>query len=220
MTTSGEPGNDVPALRASHQDRDRVIEALRVAAGDGRLTMDELDQRIELATAALTYAELAPLTADLPAAGTPLSSPPATSAKAKEVIRIEHGNGHTQREGRWVVPKRMEIKVGNGHVLLDFTEAVISQPLLRIDAEIRNGHFSIVTRPGIEVDIDDFSVGNGHANVRRPWGPEVPVTLRIEVAGKVGNGHFSAGPPRRTFWQWLTRKPLPYAMSARQLPAA
>jgi Domain of unknown function (DUF1707) len=218
--TSGESGKDLPALRASHQDRDRVIEALRVAAGDGRLTLDELDQRIELAMAALTYAELAPLTADLPAAGTPLSSPQAPSEQAKDVVRIERGNGHTQRDGRWVVPKRMEIKIGNGHVLLDFTEAVITEPLLRIDAEIHNGHFSIVTRPGIEVDIDDVFVGNGHANVRRPWAPEVPVTLRIEVAGKVGNGHLSAGPRRRTFWQWLTRKPLPYAVSARQLPAA
>ena len=37
------------ALRVSHEDRDQVAEALRVAAGDGRLTSDELDERLERA---------------------------------------------------------------------------------------------------------------------------------------------------------------------------
>ena len=45
-------------LRASHEDRDRVAELLRVAAGDGRLTAEELDERLEKALTARTYAEL------------------------------------------------------------------------------------------------------------------------------------------------------------------
>ena len=53
-------------LRASHADRDAVIEKLRVAAGDGRLTSEELDERIEVAFSAKTYGELATLTSDLP----------------------------------------------------------------------------------------------------------------------------------------------------------
>jgi hypothetical protein len=218
--TSGESSKDVPALRASHQDRDRVIEALRVAAGDGRLTLDELDERIELAMAARTYAELVPITADLPAAGSPLAASPTVPARPKELARIDCGSSHVKRDGRWVVPQRMEVKVTSGHVLLDFTEAVISHPLLSINAEVRSGHLRIVTKPGIEVDTDDVSVRSGHVNVRTPWGADAPVTLRIEVAGKVASGHLNAGPRRRTFWQWLTRKPLPYAMSPRQLPAA
>jgi hypothetical protein len=65
--------SDLPAavageeLRASHADRDQVVELLRVAAGDGRLSPEELDDRLELALTARTYAELAALTADLPA---------------------------------------------------------------------------------------------------------------------------------------------------------
>src|SRR6266700_4013783 len=63
-----EPGTPGPGiLRASHADRDRVVEALRIAAGDGRLSAQELDERLELALNALTYAELAALTTDLPA---------------------------------------------------------------------------------------------------------------------------------------------------------
>src|SRR6266481_2381777 len=55
-------------LRASHEDRDRVVELLRVAAGDGRLTAEELDERLEVALTARTYGELAALATDLPAA--------------------------------------------------------------------------------------------------------------------------------------------------------
>jgi Domain of unknown function (DUF1707) len=36
-------------LRASHVDRDAVVEVLRIAAGDGRLTPTELDERLEAA---------------------------------------------------------------------------------------------------------------------------------------------------------------------------
>ena len=54
-------------VRTSYADRDAVIERLRVAAGDGMLTVEELDTRIEAATAAKTFGQLARLTADLPA---------------------------------------------------------------------------------------------------------------------------------------------------------
>ena len=60
--------HDPPDLRASHADRDRVVDALRVAAGDGRLSAEELDTRLESALSARTLGELAELTADLPIA--------------------------------------------------------------------------------------------------------------------------------------------------------
>ena len=203
----GDVGKDL-TLRASHTDRDRVIEVLRVAAGDGRLTLAELDERIELATAARTYAELAAVTADLPA------DPNAPSAQPKELSRISCTSGHAKRDGRWVVPQRMEVTCTSGHVVLDFTQAVITQPVLRIDAEVRSGHIRLITKPGIVVDTDEVTVRSGHVSVKTPWGPDVPVTLRVEVSGKVGSGHLNAGPRRRNFWQWLTRKPKPYALRA------
>ena len=52
---------------ASHTDRERVVETLKTAFVEGRLTMDELDARAGQAFAARTYADLAALTADLPA---------------------------------------------------------------------------------------------------------------------------------------------------------
>lgn len=192
-------------LRASHADRDRVVEVLRVAAGDGLLTADELDQRLEHALTARTLSELAILTTDLPA----MSSHAASVAlpRAKDLVRIECGSGSAKRDGEWVVPQRMEISVTSGSVKLDFTRAVISQPTLQVAAEVKSGSLTLVTRPGIVVDAGDVAVSSGSVKVRTHRGPAAPVTLRVEVSGKVRSGSLTARPPRRTFLQWLRRRP-------------
>src|SRR5260370_1960317 len=53
-------------LRASHADRDRVIDTLKAAFVQGRLTKDELDLRVSQTLTSRTYADLATPTADLP----------------------------------------------------------------------------------------------------------------------------------------------------------
>lgn len=201
-------GDQVPPaveLRASHQDRDRVVELLRVAAGDGRLTADELDERLGMALNARTHRELAGLTADLPAAGSLPAGRPVPAAK--DLIRIDCGSGSARRDGPWVVPRRIQTRVLSGSVVLDFTEAVVTAPLLIIDAQVNMGSLRLVTKPGIVVDIDDVVVRSGTARVHAPWDPALPATLRIEVSGKVGSGSITARPPRRSFWKWLLRRP-------------
>ena len=66
-------------LRASDADREHVIETLKAAFVQGRLTKDELDLRVGQTFISRTYAELASLTADLPAgsAGVPRRPKPA-----------------------------------------------------------------------------------------------------------------------------------------------
>jgi len=72
------------ARRASHADRDAVAERLREAAADGRLTLDELDERLGGASGARTYAELDRLTADLPDPGPATAVVPRPTAIALE----------------------------------------------------------------------------------------------------------------------------------------
>jgi hypothetical protein len=202
-TASGE-------LRASHSDRDAVVEQLRVAAGDGRLTSDELDERLERALTARTYQELAALTADLPAAGAPAG--PVIPVEARELAQIKVTSGHAGRDGRWIVPQRMECGVTSGSIKLDFTQAVLTGRVLRIDADVRSGSLSLITRPGIVVEAEDVTIGSGSVKIRAPWDPAVPEVLRIEVAGRVRSGSITARPPRRSFWQWLRRAPRPYQL--------
>jgi hypothetical protein len=199
-------------LRASHGDRDRVVELLRVAAGDGRLTAEELDERLEVALTARTYGELAALTTDLPAV--PGFAAEAPAPEPKDVVRIDCGSGRVRRDGRWIVPQRIEVRVTSGSVKLDFTEAVLSQPRLLIDAEVRSGRLTLVTKPGILVDADDVAIKSGNVKVREPWGDSVPVTLRVDVSGKVRSGQITARPPRRTFWQWLLGRSGRYEIAA------
>lgn len=68
------PGDEVATgagghsrLRASHADREQVIEVLKAAFVQGRLDRDEFDLRVGRALASRTYADLAVLTADIPA---------------------------------------------------------------------------------------------------------------------------------------------------------
>jgi hypothetical protein len=202
-------------LRASHEDRDRVIEVLRVAAGDGRLTAEELDDRVEVAFSARTYGELAALTSDLPAGGQAIAPALASATeRAKDVVRLECRSGNVSRVGRWVVPRRIEARVTSGSVKLDFTQAVVADRTIQIDADVGSGNLVIITKPGIVVDADDVVIRSGNVKVREPWGTAVPVTLRISVSGRVGSGNIVARPPRRPFWDWLRRKPKPYTITS------
>jgi Domain of unknown function (DUF1707) len=111
-------------LRASDEDRERAADALRIAAGDGRLTPDELDERLEVALTARTNDQLIALTADLPEVN--------RAPGAKELVRLDAHGGSGSRRGRWVVPQRMEILAVGGSVKLDFSDAVITSPTLNI----------------------------------------------------------------------------------------
>jgi hypothetical protein len=206
VSPSGRSEEAPPELRASHADRDRVVEELRIAAGDGRLTADELDERLEAALTARTYRELAVLTADLPAAGG--QSPAVTAVQPKDVMRIARRGGSVRQVGRWVVPRRMEIEVTGGSVRLDFTQAVTTTPTLQVDAHIRGGRLMIITRPGVIVDATEVAMIGGRVVIREASGPEPPVTLAVEVTGEIRGGNVRVGPPRRTFLQWLRRQPL------------
>jgi hypothetical protein len=83
------PGDEMAAaasgrMRASHADREQVIEMLKAAFVQGLLDTDELDQRVGQALASRTYADLATLTADL-------ADRPSTAARPPEPARA---SGH------------------------------------------------------------------------------------------------------------------------------
>ncbi|MBV9094981.1 MAG: DUF1707 domain-containing protein [Streptosporangiaceae bacterium] len=89
------PGDEIAAgagdrghLRASHADREQVVGTFKAAFVQGRLTKDELDLRVGQAMASRTYAELAALTADIPAGLTTAKPPtPTRSQGGQPVLR-------------------------------------------------------------------------------------------------------------------------------------
>ncbi|MFF7791840.1 DUF1707 domain-containing protein [Streptomyces sp. NPDC007991] len=181
-----------PEVRASHADRDRVVDMLRVAAGDGRLTWEELDERLEIALSARTVGELAVLTADLPEAVGE------SGVEAQEVVRIAQEGSSTRRGDGWVVPRRLEIRSAWGEVTLDFTDAVIIRDTLDIDLDLLAGSLKLLTRPGVVVDTGGL-VTNYSRIKARGAAADAPVVLRVRITGEIDYGQIVVRPPRRGF---------------------
>ncbi|AQA09398.1 DUF1707 SHOCT-like domain-containing protein [Streptomyces malaysiensis] len=194
-----------PELRASHADRDRVVDVLRIAAGDGLLTADELDERLEAALSARTIGALAELTADLPAVSVSTGT---AVAEIKDVLRINGvHSGAVKRVGRWVVPRRLELVTAWCEVTLDFTQAVITQDTLQIDMNMAGKKLTLITKPGIVVDAGALSLVHSKIKSRQAPDHGTPITLRVELVGTMTHGRVVVRPPRRTFGQWLLRRP-------------
>lgn len=87
MAGSGDeiaPGAAGRRLRASHADRDRVIDVLKAAFIQGMLDKDEFDLRVAQTLASRTYADLAALTADIPATVAAAQPPPRPARQSQE----------------------------------------------------------------------------------------------------------------------------------------
>lgn len=161
--------NAAMEMRASDTDRELVADQLREAAGHGRLTMDELEERLELAYGARTYAELQPLTRDLPSPGTtaPLPAPAAGTSTAKiggtpgRRWSIAIMSGSTRR-GRWVVPRRYNAFAFWGGVVIDLRDANFAQQETVIRANAIMGGIDIIAPPDLDVRVEGFGLMGGY----------------------------------------------------------
>jgi hypothetical protein len=130
-------------VRASDAERETTIARLRDAAAEGRLTFEELADRIEAASAAVMRSDLAPLTADLPLA----------------VARFDDGSepvrtlGEIKRTGTWTVPAESQFRTWFGDVKLDLRRARIAGTELRIHAWSLFGDIDLLVPEGVLVDV-------------------------------------------------------------------
>lgn len=177
---AGTPG--APEMRAGDADRERVAHVLRDAAGDGRLTLAELDERLDAVYAAKTYADLEPLTRDLPAPGT--AAPPAPAAGAdwrpvegapswKSGIGVMSG---FQRSGVWNVPRKFSAFAFWGGGKIDLREARFDEGTVTIRALAIMGGFEIIVPDDITVHVKGLGIMGGFD--QRASGPGVPGSPR------------------------------------------
>jgi len=106
-------------MRISDADRNQVAEILREAAGDGRIDLAELDERLEATYAAKTYAELVPITRDL----APAVARQAAVTKGVERERAVAIMGGVERRGAWTVPEQFSLFCFWGGAELDLRQA-------------------------------------------------------------------------------------------------
>ncbi|MFI0352628.1 DUF1707 domain-containing protein [Actinomadura sp. 9N407] len=139
-------------LRASHAERDAVVDRLREAAAEGRIELDELEARLEVALTAKTHAELAPLTADLPPLVPPVQSPP---------LVLKGGMHGVSRIGRWSVPSRITAYGGMAGVKMDFTRTQCRLAEIEIEAHGQMAGVTLVVPESWAVDTTGMDPGAG-----------------------------------------------------------
>jgi hypothetical protein len=157
-------------VRASDADRDQTVEALAGASAEGRLSLEEYAQRSDAALVARTVAELAVLTADLPAA------PPGDAVAVPAQITAVLGN--ESRKGPWVVPAHLTVRSVLGDCHLEMQQAVIRQHVTTIDATVRFGSMTIFVPDGIDVRLNGRAVlGAKSSELRGEPQPGAPVIV-------------------------------------------
>jgi len=173
---------DPSRLRISDADRHKVSEVLRLAAGDGRLDLDELDERLEATYAAKTYGELVPITSDLPlpAAGTTPTPaghqvlPPAVSHSSSVSVM-----GDCTRRGVWEVPARHSAFSVMGGITLDLREARFAAREVVIDAYAVMAGIDIVVNPSTRVVVEGLGImgefSEARAKVAAELSPDSPL---------------------------------------------
>ncbi|WP_374774184.1 DUF1707 domain-containing protein [Streptomyces sp. NBC_01310] len=187
------PEKPLPELRASDADRERVVERLRDAVAEGRIDMEEFEERLEAAYKSRTYAELEPLTRDLPSPTGPAARAAAVPGSAAEPWRGRVGGAGTsttgvavmsgfQRRGRWTVPARFDAVVFWGGGELDLREADFAEREVVINCVAIMGGIEITVPPGVELDVRGFGF-MGAFDQRDSPGPPQPGAPRVVVTG-------------------------------------
>ncbi|WP_022926923.1 DUF1707 SHOCT-like domain-containing protein [Patulibacter americanus] len=142
-------------IRASDAERDGTIDVLRDASAEGRLTFEELADRIEAATTATTRGELERLTADLPVDAHPIPRGSGAAGGAAVVAPVNESTvfGDVRRSGPWRVPDSSRFSTLFGDIELDLREAVVGQARVEIDAGTVFGDVTLLVPEGVVVEV-------------------------------------------------------------------
>jgi Domain of unknown function (DUF1707) len=193
------PARKPSDLRASDDDRERVVEVLAAAVADGRLSLEEHAHRVQRAYQARTLGELAILTTDLaPAAGQPLQLDDSRTVTAFFAT--------VQRDGRWVVPDRLTVTAMGGQVILDMREALLQGMHTVLQATLVGGQLHLVVPERVQVVL---TKSRQPARVQPDLASrQVPVqagTPLIEVRSFTIAGRVHVHAPRRGGARWRDR---------------
>jgi hypothetical protein len=193
------PARKPSDLRASDDDRERVVEVLAAAVADGRLTFEEHSHRVQRAYQARTLGELATLTTDLAsAAGQPLQLDDSRTVTALFAT--------VQRDGRWVVPDRLTVTVVGGQVTLDMREALLQGMHTVLHATLVGGQLHLVVPERVQVMVTrSRQPGRIQPDLAARRMPAPAGSPLIEVRAYTVAGRVHVHAPRRGGTRWRDR---------------
>lgn len=217
---SDASGPSPQPILASDAEREHSVTLLREAVGEGRLTLEEFSQRVDLAYAARTDQELAVIVRDLPpalatgpavaahpslAAHQPLAAdqPPAALAPSAEVAPPAETHlafcSHLIRSGPWALPRRSAWRSLFGTIALDLTQARLAGPEVTLEVYNLFGTVTVIVPAGIEVTVRG---GGLFASQKIDAPAHTPVAgaprLLIDTRGPGGTLYVRTTPPPKS----------------------
>jgi len=192
-------------LRVSDDEREHVVGVLQKAIGRGMLDLDEFTERTDLALAARTRGELNTVLADLaglyhPAAAVaaaPTYAPFAPPIPGQQRFELNAKYSSLNRSGPWLVPAELVVRNKYGSTKLDFTEAQVTSPVVRIELDAKWGSVEIIIPEHAAIDtnsITEIKFGSmedkTHSNGRMG-------NPRYVLTGRVHGGSLVIRHPRR-----------------------
>jgi len=156
-------------LRISDQERHQVAEVLRQAAGEGRIDLDELDERLEATFAAKTYADLVPITADLPAIGehpAPVQRPAGHVVAGPAYQSSFAMMSETRRSGPWQVGSSHSAFALMGSVVIDLRQAIFTSREVRINASALMGGVEVIVNPQTVVICEGMGIMGDYSEAK------------------------------------------------------
>lgn len=188
-------------LRASDADRDQVATVLQTAYAEGRLTVDEHEERLGAALTAKTFGELSQLTADLvpqPVEHTPAVRP-GTELGPGEPDRMNAFMATVKREGPWRVRSRSVSNNIMGAVKLDFTRATFDTLIVEISTTALMGTLVVRVPEGFTIRDETTSI-MGSTSIKDLGEPD-PRMPTIVITGTNIMGEIKVrGPKKPSRW--------------------
>ncbi|SCK36377.1 DUF1707 domain-containing protein [Streptomyces sp. WMMB 322] len=196
--------DELPEMRASDAERERIADVLRDALAEGRLGMDEFQERLDSAYRARTRGELVPLVRDLPHHGDDGASagrsperpgalddsPPPSLSKTRRWAERIGGSATSRwgigimggfgRRGQWTVPRVFTALGIMGGGELDLREARFEDRNVVIRCFALMGGFSVTVPPGVGVEVRGVGIMGGFDSSASGFGdadaPHVVIT--------------------------------------------
>jgi hypothetical protein len=158
------PSDQRPELRASDAEREQTAETLRRAMGDGRLSVEELEERLRAAYSAPTVRELELLVSDVTVAAAAPAGAGGLSVREgpagdRWVVSIMSGH---ERKGRWRIADRCTVLNVMGGSEIDLNDVELSEPVTQLNVYTVMGGAEIRVPDGVDVEVSNVAIMGGN----------------------------------------------------------
>ncbi len=171
MPDPSQPGDSLPELRASDAEREQTAEVLRVAASEGRLNVEELEERLGSAYSVRTRPELERLIADVNPQRLGQGQATATPG-ARSGLTVREGPGGERwvisimgghdRSGRWRVAPRCTVLSIMGGSDVDLNDAELADRVTHLNVFSFMGGSDIHVPHGVDVQVTNVALMGGN----------------------------------------------------------